>query len=164
MALLHRVRGRGRGGVGAGFLALLLLVGGCEDPPDPELLPDTLLRDSLGLDDDDRVWTVRLTAPENRERLAPSEVRIGAGGWLQFVTGDRRLHVVRFLMDEMPPAQAEFLRRTGQDESPPLLELGARLVLTFEDAPEGRYPYRVTGNGEAADGLVIVGLEEGSGG
>ena len=124
--------------------------------PTNENPPDQLLRDSLGLQETDQVFRVTVSASDNRERPRPPEVRVPPGTFVEFVTTDRRLHTVSFLLDSIPRASADFLTSSGQDRSPPLLELGARFVVSFRDAPPGRYPYRVEGNGEPGRGVVIV--------
>ena len=123
--------------------------------------PDQLLRDSLGLEETDRVFRVRVTSVENTESVRPSVLRVPPGAYVEFVTADRRLHTVTFRLDEMSAAAADFLRETRQDASPPLLELGSRFVVAFGDAPPGRYPYRVEGNGEPVRGTVVVAEEDG---
>ena len=70
---------------------------------------------------------------------------------------DGRIHTVSFPEDSLPLDAALFLRRTSQLESPPLVERGSRFVLTFEDAPSGRYRFRSEGPGGEAWGLIVVG-------
>lgn len=137
-------------------LATTLSVGcGANEHP-----PDQFLQDSLGLEGSDQVFRVELAAESNRETATPSEVRVPPGAFVEFVTTDRRLHTVEFSLDDTSAAGAEFLRDTGQDASPPLLELGSRFVVSFADAPTGRYPYLVEGNGEPVRGVVVVGTGE----
>ena len=57
--------------------------------------------------------------------------------------------------------QRDFLERTGQLASPPLLQQDARFVLSFREAPAGRYPFHLRGNRASGDGVVIVAVEEG---
>lgn len=123
---------------------------------DPELQPDPLLRDSLGLGGGDRVHTVRISAETSRERAQPETVRVLPGDFVQFVTGDHRPHTVSFLVDSLADTAAAFLRRTGQEGSPPLVDAESRFVVTFRGAPEGRYPFVVEGTGEHARGAVVV--------
>jgi hypothetical protein len=59
-------------------------------------------------------------------------------------------------MDGLTPEQAEFLRSSGQDRSPPLVELDSRFVVSFKDAPAGVYRYVVEGTGNSAFGSVQV--------
>lgn len=122
--------------------------------------PDQLLIDSLGLEESDQVFRVELSAEGNRETATPSEVRVPPGAFVEFVTIDRRLHTVAFDLDGAPAAGADFLRETRQDASPPLLDLDSRFVVSFVDAPTGRYPYVVEGNGEPMRGVVVVGTGE----
>ena len=143
-------------------LAVLLLCGaclGCRGDADAQLRPDALLRDSLGLGDDDRVHRVRLSSVDNRERVEPVQVTVRPGDWVEFVTEDRRVHAVAFALDGATPAAAEFLRGTGQESSPPLVESAARFVVSFADAPAGSYPYVVIGNGEDGRGTIVVAVE-----
>ena len=143
-------------------MACVLAAGAC-DRGDPELRPDDLLRDSLGLGDEDRVHTVRISTASSRERAEPDTLRVLPGDLVQFVTEDRRPHTVAFFVDSLPEAAAAFLRSTGQEGSPPLVEVESRFLVTFRDAPEGRYPYRVEGTGEAATGAVVVAQPRGGG-
>src|SRR5690606_28187848 len=91
-----------------------------------------------------------------RESVQPAEVQVPPGAWVQFATTDRRIHMVAFQLDSLPPEAAAFLRDTGQDASPPLLELDARFVVTLQGAPPGRYPFLVEGNGAPARGAVVI--------
>lgn len=120
-------------------------------------MPEQVLRDSLGLGDDDRVHRVSLTSVDNREAPDPDSVEIRVGDHVEFRTADRRVHAVGFLLDSLPPGAADFLRRTGQEGSPPLVEVDARYLVTFADAPPGRYPFSVVGNGAEGRGAVVVG-------
>jgi hypothetical protein len=115
-----------------------------------------MLQDSLGLTAEDEVYRVFLRKLNEAETLEPAEVSIEPGAYLEFLTRDRQVRVVSFLVDELNPAQATFLRTTGQDRSPPLVELDSRFVVSFEGAPEGRYPFVVEGSGAPARGVVSV--------
>lgn len=138
--------------------ACLLLVVSCQEPN--ERPPDPLLRDSLGLGPDDQVWRVELGSRDNREHVEPSVVTVPPGSWVEFVTTDTRLHTILFALDSLPAPSADFLLGTGQTASPPLVEQGARFVMSFEGAPPGRYPFLVEGNGVTAAGAVVVTDEE----
>lgn len=89
--------------------------------------------------------------------MVPPRIELGPGDVVQFFTVDGRVHTVRFPEDSLGPARAAFLRRTGQLESPPLVERGARFVVIFRDAPPGRYPFRSDGSGGVAWGVLVVG-------
>lgn len=137
------------------LLALAVAVGGCRQR-DAELEPDALLRDSLGLEEDDRVHRIRLAGEDNRESAEPATVQVRPGDYVEFVTADRRVHAVAFAMDSLSAAAAAFLRGSGQEGSPPMMEPDSRFVVSFAEAPAGRYPFVVVGNGTLARGSVVV--------
>lgn len=137
------------------IVALLLLSGmGCE-PVDPTLRPDAQLISELGLSERDRVHTVSLTA-EAEERADPDSIIVRSGDYLQFVSSDWLIHEVRFDSAEMSDRTRSFMIVTDQMRSPPLLQLGARYVLSFADAPEGAYPFRLEGNRGPGRGVIMV--------
>jgi len=166
VALLRELRDGG-GGLRRGSLHLLaaavmvapglmaILVAGCEPPIPEELQPDSVLRERLGLTGDDEVHRVVLVSTD-REEARPDSTTVPPGAWVEFVTGDWRIHEVRFEFDSLAPEAADFLRSTGQVASPPLLHLDARFVVSFEEAPVARYPYLVEGNLATGRGVVIV--------
>lgn len=135
-------------------LSLAAAVLACEQP-DPELVPDEVLQRELGLTADDRVHTVRLSTGV-AERADPSTVSVQPGEYVQFVSTDWLVHEVAFDFDSLGAAATSFLTRTGQGASPPLLERDARFVVSFAEAPPGRYPYGLAGNRESGRGVVIV--------
>ena len=134
------------------LLALVLL--GCQEP-DPRYLPDAVLRSELGLTDEDRVHTVRVTGGL-RESADPSTDSVPTGAWVQFVTTDWLVHEILFELDSIPRAARDFLERTEQDRSPPLIHQDARFVVSLDGAPSGRYRYRIEGNGEPGFGSLVV--------
>ena len=139
-----------------GLLLLLALGSACKRESGPDLRPDQLLRDSLGLSDDDRVHRVRLAGAGNRETVEPDSVLVRPGDWVEFATADRRVHAITFVLDSLPAGGADFMRTMAQEASPPLVEQQARFVVSFEGAPVGRYPFVVAGNGQEARGAVFV--------
>jgi plastocyanin len=110
----------------------------------------------LGLSDRDEVHRVTLTGGE-REVLSPEEVSIPEGAWVEFVSADWRVHDIRFDLDSLPEAARAFLEESDQVASPPLVDRGARFVVSFEGAPDGRYPFVAEGNGAPGRGVVVVG-------
>lgn len=135
-----------------GVLAIAL--GGCE-PRDPALIPDELLQQELGLTEDDRVHTVVVSTGVG-ERSDPGELVIRPGDLVQFVSTDWFVHEVHFAADSMESDTFAFLESTGQSASPPLIHEGGRFVLTFEDAPTGRYVYTLEGNRAPGFGAIVV--------
>lgn len=81
---------------------------------------------------------------------------IEPGSYVEFVTTDWLVHEVRFEIDSLGTAQRAFLERTDQVASPPLIERESRYVLSFVEAPPGRYGYRLEGNGRAGRGVIVV--------
>ena len=137
------------------FVALASVVCSPGSRPDPELRPDSVLRAELGLGDDDQVHRIEL-AGADREIITPAEVEIFGGHWVEFVTTDWRVHEVRFDPDSLTGEGLAFLVASDQMESPPLVDRGARFVVSFAGAPEGRYPFVVEGNTPSSRGVVVV--------
>jgi hypothetical protein len=168
----HRVRGRpGRaarsastgwfrpGGPrfpGAWVVAVVLAAAapGClrEPPPptDPELV------EALGLDPGTPVYRVDLVDRSGRIALFPSAHEVVPGALVQFVTRDRRVYSVHFERDGVPPGGWAFLDAAGQTASPPLVEEGARFVVSLVGAPGGTYRFRVEGQGRTGHGELRV--------
>ena len=163
MAILHCVRHGCDYGVrrhlralsipGAALLALFTVACWAEQNPNP---PDPLLRDSLGLSETDRVHRVRLGTRGTTEVVEPSLVELDVGSYLEFVTRDGRVRTVEFVVESLSESRADFLQATGQESSPPLVELDSRFIVSFQEAPPGRYPFVVSGNAEPVSGVVVV--------
>ncbi|MDX1646623.1 MAG: hypothetical protein R3304_05730 [Longimicrobiales bacterium] len=151
-----RRRDRRRGGLRILALAAVFWACACDrTPPDPQLVPDVVLQTELGLTENDRVHTIRVSTADV-ERADPLQLNVRPGDYVQFVSDDRFVHEVVFPLDSLPPPRRAFLSRTGQSASPPLLELGARFVVSFVGAPVGRYPYRLEGNRGPGGGEIVV--------
>lgn len=134
---------------------LLLTVGmGCE-PIDPTLRPDPQLISELGLTESDRVHTVSL-ASDVDERAEPDSIVVRPGDYLQFVSSDWMVHEVHFDSVDMDERARSFMALTDQMDAPPLLQRGARFVVSFRDAPPGRYPFRLEGNRGPGRGVIVV--------
>ncbi len=131
-----------------------MAVAGClRDPPPPT---DPELAEALGLPASTPVHRVVLTGQRESTRVLPREVRIRDGDLVQFVALDRRVYAIRFELGSMSPEAREFLVGTRQEGSPPLASEGARFVLSFREAPAGRYPFTVEGYGDGVPGAVVV--------
>ena len=136
----------------ASLLPLVTLA--CSDP-DPELIPDAVLQATLGLEVDQRVHTIAVTTGVN-ERSDPDSLAVLPGDFVEFVSTDWFIHEVRFDVDALEADARDFLERTDQMASPPLLQRDARFVVSFEGAPIGRYPYLLVGNRGSGGGEVVV--------
>ncbi len=146
-----------RGGVAVGVaMVWAVALQGCAGEGDHGLRPDSLLRAELGLTDQDRVHRVGV-AGGAQESLSTALVEASPGDWVEFASLDWWVHEVRFEADSLTPEARTYLERTDQMASPPLVNQDDRFVLSFRDAPEGRYPFVVEGNGAPARGVVVVG-------
>ena len=127
----------------------------CEGPPPPPP-SDPELRAELGIPDDVAIHRVDLSGRGELTRVLPAVTEARPGDVVQFVVLDNRVHLLRFAEDRIAGPRLEFLRETSQDRPPPLVERGARLVLTFEGAPQGSYHFRIEGNGAPVAGEIRV--------
>lgn len=128
----------------------------CKAPP--ELRPDQILKDSLGLTDRDRVHTLRVSASEAGVEVAvPDRLEILSGDYVSIETLDRRARTLRFERDSLTADAGAWAESAGLFAPPLLPDSGARWVLDFSDAPPGAYPFRVLGGGEAGSGVILVG-------
>jgi plastocyanin len=143
------------GPISWGAALLLVLGAACGRSVPPADRPDEVLRTQLGLTDKDEVHRVTLTGG-NTEVLDPVQTTVPVGAWVEFVTGDGRVHQVSFEADSLGAEARAFLERTDQMASPPLVNEGQRFVVSFHDAPQGRYPFRAEGNGGPTHGVVVV--------
>jgi plastocyanin len=71
----------------------------------------------------------------------PDTVRARPGDVVRFITADRHPHAIAFESALLAPALDEFLRRTSQLRSPPLIVEGASWIVSLADAPPGTYPF-----------------------
>ena len=152
--LSRRLRKRPRA-IGPFLLSALLgpCIGSCA--ADPELQPDEVLRAELGLTDRDEVYRVTISGGE-REGAEPVETILRAGAYVEFVTADWLVHEVAFELDSLSADARDFLERTDQVASPPLLRMDSRYVVNFAGSPPGRYPYLLAGNAAPGRGVVVV--------
>ena len=141
--------------VGGGALLLFLSTTTCGGTP--ETGPDAELREALGLDSGEELHRIVLGGQGRTEHLVPTRLEIPQGAIVEIVTVDRRIHTVTFLTDSLSPEAEAFLRETNQMQSPPLLERGSRFVISFRDAPPGRYAFVSEGHGGTASGIIVIG-------
>lgn len=135
-------------------LVLAALPGGCDAEPGPRTDPE--LTEALGVPPGTPVHRIDLSGQEGRIRVLPTAVDANPGDLVQFVVADTRVYSVAFLLEEMSSGQRAFLRGSLQEASPPLVEQGARFVLSFADAPPGEYPFVVEGYGTPVRGRIRV--------
>lgn len=133
---------------------LLLSSPGCE-PENPTLRPDAILLEELGLSKDDRVHTVRLTT-KGQERASPDSILVEEGDYVQFVSDDWFIHEVFFDSMTMSDSAWTFMVSNDQSASPPLLQNGARFVISLVGASSGAYRFLLEGNREPGFGVIVV--------
>jgi plastocyanin len=140
-----------RAGLGILFAAVVTTACG----PDAELRPDERLQEELGFSPREEVHRVVVTGGES-ESVAPAEVVVPPGAWVEFVSGDSWVHEIRFDVDSLSAGGLRFLTETDQLASPPMVDVDSRFIVSLEGAPEGRYPFQVEGSGRPARGAVVV--------
>lgn len=135
-----------------GIVCLAII--GCEQP-DASPQVDDVLRTELGIGPGTEVHRITLTGGEV-ERADPAALSVEPGALVEFVTTDWLIHEVIFQVDSVGGERRSFLERTDQTASPPLIDRDSRYLVTFEEAPPGRYPYVLEGNGAPGRGVIIV--------
>lgn len=136
------------------LILALLLIAGCEGPP---ALPpsDPELRAELGIPDSVRIHRIDLSGRGDETRIVPPSIEIREGDVVQIVVADRRAHLIRFDEGLSAPLRT-FLDESGQTGFPPLLERGAKIVLSFDGAPPGTYSFIDEGSGPPVAGEIRV--------
>ena len=141
-------------------LALALLVGLSGCGRDRDLRPDERLREELGLPSYAEVHRISISGGLH-ERAVPREVTVPLDAFVEFVTTDSWVHEVRFELDSLSDPARDFILRTDQGHSPPMVNADSRFLVSMRGAPPGRYPFLIEGNGEPARGAVVVAAEGG---
>ena len=124
-----------------------------QEPPPPS---DPELRAELGIPNEVTIHRIDLSGRGDETRVLPRETEIRVGEIVQFVVLDHRVHLLRFDESQLSASALAFLRDTAQDRPPPLVEQGSRLVLSFDGAPVGPYPFSVDGHGPSVAGAIRV--------
>jgi plastocyanin len=121
---------------------LLVVIAACERAPEDagprvlELAHDTiLLADGVSLID--------VTARREQDGdFDPATAEANTGDVVRFTAGDAGGHAIVFDGAALTEAAREYLERTGQLRSPPLIASGSAWVITLDGAPPGEYPFR----------------------
>jgi plastocyanin len=131
---------------------------GCErTDPAPDGAVDSVLMDSVpGLEAGDRVHVFSLSFGANGDVVDPDSLLIRAGDWVDFETEDGSPRLVTFFPDSTASPGRDFLEAEGSRVSPPLVAPGSHWVVSFRNAPPGRYPFAVEGGRITARGVVLV--------
>ncbi len=91
-----------------------------------------------------------------QELASPDSILVHEGDYIQFVSDDWFLHEVRFDSTAMSEHAWKFMVSNNQAASQPLLQNGARFVISFVDASPGAYPFLLEGNREPGSGVIVV--------
>lgn len=78
----------------------------------------------------------------------PRVVEADTGDIVRFIAGDNGGHAIVFESSSLSAGVRDFLERTAQMRSPPLIASGSSWVVTLEGAPAGDYPFRCSTHGE----------------
>lgn len=100
---------------------------------------------------------VRISGVADTDSVAPVELHVRPGDVVRFTIDDHRTHAIGFDVARLEPLIREYLDRTNQLRSPPLVNRGAAWVVALEDAPPGRYPFLCRSHG--ARGMLVVGAD-----
>lgn len=112
-----------------------------------------LTHDTIHLDEGSRLVDVRVRRTAEGD-FDPLRVQAAPGDYVRFSATDGGGHAIVFAAHRLEPAVHEFLERSGQLRSPPLIAEGASWVITLVDAPPGSYPFRCTTHNAA--GVLTV--------
>lgn len=107
----------------------------------------------------DVAQVIQLGGGRDREHVLPLTTKVSVGDWVEFVTLDRRVHTLSFVVDSLTSGATAYLRATGQLHSPPLLERGSRFLVDFGEAPAGRYVFSSRSHGAPVFGSITVRAE-----
>ena len=132
----------------AGALAVLapalVAIAACEAVPGtdgPRVIE--LANDTIRLEEG--VTLVEIVARRSDDGdFDPASAQAQTGDVVQFTAGDNGGHAIVFESTALAADAREFMERTMQMRSPPLIEDGSSWVVTLEGAPAGEYPFRCT--------------------
>ena len=129
--------------------------GGSDAPARSEKGPReiALSSDTVKLPDSVHVATVRIDRTKSDE-LEPAASTVRTGDLLRFIASDAGSHAIAFDGEGLSGEARGFLEKTGQMRSPPFMATGSTWVVSFKDAPPGRYAYRCPTHG--VQGVITV--------
>lgn len=137
-----------------GVVLCLAFVGCGIEPKTPQIIEEASTDPRLEIAATAQV--VQLSGGRDVEHVVPPHLEIGLGEWVQFVTLDRRVHMLSFIPDSLSTEAFQYLAETGQLEGPPLLRRGSRFLVDFREAPAGRYVFSSESHGDPVFGSVTV--------
>jgi hypothetical protein len=134
---------------------LFLAVAGCGiEPKIPQIIEEASTDPHSEIAS--KAQVVQLSGGRDVEHIVPPHLEIDVGEWVQFITLDRRVHMLSFIPDSISTEAFEYLEDTRQLEGPPLLARGSRFLVDFRKAPAGRYVFSSESHGDPVFGSVTV--------
>jgi plastocyanin len=124
----------------------MFLISACDDVrPSAESGPRVieLAHDTIRLEPGSMLVEVRVRRSGTGD-FDPPRVQAAPGDYIRFEAADGGGHAIVFAGDLLSAAGREFMERTDQLRSPPLIREGASWILTLADAPPGTYPFHCT--------------------
>lgn len=150
LGLVSPARHRSIRSTSAAFCCLALAVTGCERTEQQQKAASLQLEHgTVQLPAGTQIHEVRVAAARDRDAFEPDSLTVRTGDVVRFVAGDALTHALTFDMSQLDSAVLEFLHRSQQLASPPLLSSGSAWIVSLEGAPPGDYPFtcRQHGNG-----------------
>lgn len=138
---------------GACVFLLFTACEGVAPTPDPGPRVLELAHDTIRLQAGSRLVDVQVRRTAEGD-FDPLRVQAAPGDYIRFTAADRGGHALVFATHGLEPAAREFMERTGQLRSPPLITEAASWVITLVDAPPGTYPFHCTTHNAA--GVLTV--------
>lgn len=109
-------------------------IGGAKKDRTLELTSDTIdLPSNVDLHD------IAVQTNQQGKDFTPTQITAIPGDYVRFNIGDSRTHVIVF---EVASPAREYLEKSGQLRSPPLVTFGASWIITLGGAPLGTYTFR----------------------
>lgn len=99
-----------------------------------------LAHDTIRLADGVELYDVVVSRSESGD-FEPAVIRARVGDVVRFTAGDNGGHAILF-DGALQAGVRDYLERTGQMRSPPLIVTDAAWVITLDEAPSGEYPFR----------------------
>jgi plastocyanin len=137
-------------------LAFVIVLAACGGEAEPAPAVLHLGEDTVVLAPGARITDVHVRAGGDGGEFLPDEVEARPGDVLRFSSEDGGPHALVFVQGDTDAAGFAFVTGTDQQRSLPLTEQGAAWIVTFADAPAGRYAIRCLTHGATLEVVVAV--------
>ena len=127
---------------------MLALVLSCDDVPGVDAGPRTLelANDTIQLEQGVSLVEVEVRRAADGD-FDPAAPEAHPGDVIRFAAADNGGHAIVFESTALAADARDWLERTGQMRSPPLITSGAAWVVTLDGAPPGDYPFLCSTHG-----------------